>query len=131
MRSPPEDVRRWLVAVGLLAGPAASGGPSPGPARRIPQISTAGDAQLRLLRLAFSEDILSGLLTPSSVYTGVSSPSLFSSLLSALCAAGHVQASAEAASSIIISASHVRIFQRGLSLQRLATYSATASALAS
>ena len=61
MRSPPEDVRRWLVAVGLLVGPAASGGPSPGPARRIPQISTAGDAQLRLLRLAFSEDILSGL----------------------------------------------------------------------
>jgi hypothetical protein len=64
VRSPPEDARRWLAAVGLLAGPAASGGPSPGPARRVPQISTAGDAQLRLppvLRLAFREDILSGL----------------------------------------------------------------------
>ena len=60
-------------------------------------------------------------LTPSSVYTGVSSPSFFSSLLSALCAVGHVQASVEAASCIIISASQVRIFQRGLSLQRLAT----------
>ena len=70
-------------------------------------------------------------LTQSSVYTGASSPSLLSSFLNALCAAGHIQASAEAASSIIASASHVRIFQRGLSLQRLATYSAAASALAS
>jgi hypothetical protein len=69
-------------------------------------------------------------LTPSSVYTSASSPSLFSSLLSALCAAGHIHASADAASSIIASASHVRIFQRGLSLQRLAKYSEAASALA-
>jgi hypothetical protein len=69
-------------------------------------------------------------LTQSSVYTGASSPSLLSSLLSALCAVGHVHASVDAASSIIISASHVRIFQRGLSLQRLATYNAAASALA-
>jgi len=36
----------------------------------------------------------------------------------------------EAASSIIISASHVRIFHLGPSLQRLAKYSAAASALA-
>ncbi len=65
------------------------------------------------------------------LYTGASSPSLFSSLLSALWAVGHVQASADAASSIIASASQVRIFHRGLSLQRLAKYNATASALAS
>jgi hypothetical protein len=69
--------------------------------------------------------------TTASVYTGASSPSFLSSFLSALCAAGHTQASVEAASSIIASASQVRIFQRGLSLQRLATYSAAASALAS
>jgi len=66
-----------------------------------------------------------------AVYTGASSPSFLSSFLSALCAVGHVQASADAASSIIASASHVRIFHLGTSLQRLATYSAVASALAS
>ncbi len=66
-----------------------------------------------------------------AVYTGASSPSFLSSLLSALCAAGHVQTNADAASSIAASASHVRIFQRGLSLQRLAKYSAAANALAS
>ncbi len=66
-----------------------------------------------------------------AVYTGASSPSLFSSLLSALCAVGHVQASADAASSIAALASHVRIFHLGPSLQRLAKYSAVASALAS
>jgi hypothetical protein len=60
----------------------------------------------------------------ASVYTDASSPSLLSSLLSALWAVGHVQASVEAASSIIISASHVRTFHRGLSLQRLAKYAA-------
>ena len=65
------------------------------------------------------------------LYTGASSPSLFSSLLSALCAAGHVQANADAASNIAASASQTRIFHRGLSLHRLATYSAAASALAS
>ncbi len=64
-------------------------------------------------------------------YTGASSPSLLSSLLSALWAAGHVQASADAASSIIASASQVRIFHLGLSLQRLAKYNVAASALAS
>jgi hypothetical protein len=69
-------------------------------------------------------------LAPSSIYTGASSPSLFSSLLSALWAVGHTQASAEVASSIAASASHVRIFQWGLSLQRLATYSAVAGAFA-
>jgi len=39
------------------------------------------------------------------LYTGASSPSLFSSLLSALCAAGHVQANADAASNIAASTS--------------------------
>ena len=56
-----------------------------------------------------------------AVYTGASSPSLFSSLLSALWAVGHVQANADAASNIAASASQARIFHRGLSLQRLAT----------
>jgi hypothetical protein len=67
----------------------------------------------------------------ASVYTGASSPSLFSSLLNALWAAGHIHASVEAASSIIASASHTRIFHLGLSLQRLAKYNAAANALAS
>ncbi len=66
-----------------------------------------------------------------AVYTGASSPSLLSSFLSALWAVGHVQASVDAASSTAASASHVRIFHLGLSLQRLATYSAAANALAS
>ena len=48
-----------------------------------------------------------------AVYTGASSPSFLSSFLSALCAVGHVHASVDAASSIIASASHVRIFHRG------------------
>ena len=50
-----------------------------------------------------------------AVYTGASSPSFLSSFLSALCAVGHVQASADAASSIAASVSQVRIFHLGLS----------------
>jgi len=72
-----------------------------------------------------------GFSQSSGLYTGASSPSFLSSFLSALCVVGHVQASVDTASSIIASASHVRIFHLGLSLQRLATYNATASALAS
>jgi hypothetical protein len=105
------------------------------------EISTASDA-VRVSRdltetpsrrggLPLSRSRLrAGFLQSSGLYTGASSPSLLSSFLSALWAVGHVQASADAASSIIASASQVRIFHLGLSLQRLAKYSAAASALA-
>ena len=128
MRFLPEDARRWLAAVGLLAGPAAS-------VLALPRPRQPTDAASRRSRPPRTrEDILSeldGNAVELRRYTGASSPSLLSSLLSALWAVGHTQASADAASSIIASASQARIFHLGPSLQRLATYSAAANALAS
>jgi len=61
MRSPPEDARRWPAAIGLLAGPAASVLALPRPRPPRPADLDRRGRPAPLLRLAFSEDILSGL----------------------------------------------------------------------
>jgi hypothetical protein len=112
-----ESLRLPQALRGPMEGACASGG-----ARLIAGFfASSADVENLKPRQLLSTEISTAGAVELRRYTGASSPSLLSSFLSALCAVGHVQASAEAASSIIISASQVRIFQRGLSLQRLTT----------